>query len=259
MDRAYEKQKAKEFLKGNYTVPVLAGLLIFCLCLLFFIPFCYFLLKISDSPKFIVWFFVLYFLEIIFLLFFPILQFGYIKTIIDMTKTDEHVTFRTFVDNLGYIGKAMGCFWWRALWLYIWEIACMAVVMIPVFIMIALSLFKQEQSGIGTAEIVLISISAVALLATYVIIIWKSLAYSCDIFILAENPENGVIKSLSDSVAITKHNIGNLFVFDLSFIGWGLLSIFTLGISYLWTAPYYTLAKYNYYRAMKAEKEITVS
>ncbi|MDL2311198.1 DUF975 family protein, partial [Peptostreptococcaceae bacterium OttesenSCG-928-C18] len=56
--------------------------------------------------------------------------------------------------------------------------------------------------------------------------------------ILVENPE----MSLSDAIRISKEmSFGekmDLFILDLSFIGWALLSILTLGLGFLFLHPY---------------------
>ena len=40
------------------------------------------------------------------------------------------------------------------------------------------------------------------------------------------------------------------FVFELSFFGWILLSIFTFGILFIWLVPYITVANMLYYEAL---------
>ena len=52
-------------------------------------------------------------------------------------------------------------------------------------------------------------------------------------FILAENPGISVRKAMNMSKAMTKGFKWDLFVMDLSFVGWGILSLLTLGIGLL--------------------------
>ena len=40
----------------------------------------------------------------------------------------------------------------------------------------------------------------------------------------------------------------DLFILDLSFIGWWLLGIISCGIGLLWVMPYYRQTKANFYR-----------
>ena len=46
----------------------------------------------------------------------------------------------------------------------------------------------------------------------------------------------------------------DLFVFELSFLGWMLLGILTFGILYLWLIPYMQVATANFYNALKENK-----
>ena len=55
---------------------------------------------------------------------------------------------------------------------------------------------------------------------------------------LCENPEIGVMEALSMSKAQTLGFKWQLFVLDLSFIGWNILVGLTLGILDIWVAPY---------------------
>ncbi len=41
-----------------------------------------------------------------------------------------------------------------------------------------------------------------------------------------------------------------LFVFNLSFLGWFIFGLITLGIGFLWLVPYYQTSRANFYRAL---------
>jgi hypothetical protein len=41
----------------------------------------------------------------------------------------------------------------------------------------------------------------------------------------------------------------------LSFIGWGVLALFTFGIGYLWLAPYMCMTFTKYYEQLRTEYE----
>ena len=58
----------------------------------------------------------------------------------------------------------------------------------------------------------------------------KTYAYSMTPFILAENPDLSAKEALSRSSAMMKGNKWKTFVLDLSFIGWQILSVITIGI-----------------------------
>lgn len=81
----------------------------------------------------------------------------------------------------------------------------------------------------------------------------KAYAYSQMFFILAECPDVGVMKALRMSKAMTKGYKWDLFVLDLSFLGWALLGACTCGILYLWLLPYINMTQTNAYHALKAQ------
>ena len=53
----------------------------------------------------------------------------------------------------------------------------------------------------------------------------------------------GLCMAMYILVRMTKGQKGRLFVFDLSFIGWWILVVLTLGILAIWVSPYYNSAK----------------
>lgn len=62
--------------------------------------------------------------------------------------------------------------------------------------------------------------------------------YRMAYFALLDNPELTAREALNVSKRITKGHKFDLFVLDLSFIGWYLLAAFTLGIVLIWKLPY---------------------
>ncbi|MBW9216949.1 DUF975 family protein [Anoxybacillus salavatliensis] len=66
----------------------------------------------------------------------------------------------------------------------------------------------------------------------------KSLSYSQTFFLLKDHPEYSALQAISESKKRMKGYKGKLFLLYLSFIGWGLLSMLTFGIGFLWLVPY---------------------
>lgn len=76
-------------------------------------------------------------------------------------------------------------------------------------------------------------------------------------FILAQDPSIGVIECLQRSSEMMKGHKLDLFILELSFIGWLILCIFTLGIGSLWYIPYYQMTLTNFYLNLKeSDKEL---
>ena len=80
----------------------------------------------------------------------------------------------------------------------------------------------------------------------------KAYAYSQMFFIIAENPKISVRRAMKLSIEITRGYKGDLFVMDLSFIGWILLSCLTGGLLNLYVMPYMQMSKTNAYKMLKA-------
>lgn len=78
-------------------------------------------------------------------------------------------------------------------------------------------------------------------------------AYKMVPFILHDYPELTAKEALKLSREMMKGYKWDLFVLDLTFIGWALLCILTLGIGVLWLAPYIYSAEAHFYDDLKAE------
>lgn len=78
----------------------------------------------------------------------------------------------------------------------------------------------------------------------------KAIAYSQTFFIVAEFPHVPVVQALDISKKITRGHKADLFVLYLSFLGWYLLCVLTLGIASLWVVPYQTMTCVNAYHAL---------
>ena len=76
----------------------------------------------------------------------------------------------------------------------------------------------------------------------------KAYAYSMAPYIMAENPHLTAGQCLAESQALMKGHKFELFLLDLSFIGWILLSALTLGIGSILLTPYTSAARTAFYR-----------
>lgn len=83
----------------------------------------------------------------------------------------------------------------------------------------------------------------------------KSLSYAMTNYILAEHPEMSANKAINLSKDMMYGHKFDLFYLYLSFIGWFLLAIFTLGIAYFWVIPYIQTAQASFYLDVKADWE----
>ncbi len=79
----------------------------------------------------------------------------------------------------------------------------------------------------------------------------KAYSYAMTPFILKDNPEMKNNAAIEESMRMMDGHKLELFLLDLSFIGWALLSLLTCGIGFLWLAPYMNMARVNFYEDLK--------
>lgn len=77
-----------------------------------------------------------------------------------------------------------------------------------------------------------------------------SYAYSMSYFIMRDNPNMSANEARKLSIEIMRGNKWRLFCLQFSFIGWFILSMFTLGILLLWVVPYYRTAMACFYTSL---------
>lgn len=125
--------------------------------------------------------------------------------------------------------------------------------------MAAFSVFTENRFGPELINFVLVSIFT--FLWTWLLIIpgiIKAYSYSMTPYIVKDMVASGKQVSATDGINASKelmkgHKM-NLFIFDLSFLGWNILAAITCGLGYLWVTPYYQTAKANFYRHIAGDK-----
>lgn len=73
--------------------------------------------------------------------------------------------------------------------------------------------------------------------------------------LLKDHPEYSVFEAITESRRRMKGYKGKYFLLNLSFIGWGILCLFTLGIGFLWLAPYIYTSNATFYQNLIADNE----
>ena len=84
----------------------------------------------------------------------------------------------------------------------------------------------------------------------------KSLAYAQTPYILLDNPKLSTVEAIHLSREMMFGYKGKLFLLLLSFIGWGILCIFTCGVGFLWLAPYMQSSMAAFYEDVRADYEM---
>ncbi len=79
----------------------------------------------------------------------------------------------------------------------------------------------------------------------------KFYSYRMSFFILADNPEISAADALNESKRIMQGHKFDLFMLDVSFIWWYVLTFITLGIASIYVIPYVNTTVTNFYRSLK--------
>lgn len=81
-----------------------------------------------------------------------------------------------------------------------------------------------------------------------------ALSYSMVHYILLDNENMSALEAISKSKEMMNGHKMDLFVLHLSFLGWAILGVFTLGILYFWLVPYMSVTTANFYNEIKDKK-----
>ena len=83
----------------------------------------------------------------------------------------------------------------------------------------------------------------------------KAFSYALTPYIIMDEPELTARQAITRSCEIMEGRRWKLFCLYLSFIGWGILSLLTFGIGFLWLAPYMNASIAAFYEDARAEYE----
>ncbi len=111
----------------------------------------------------------------------------------------------------------------------------------------------------------ILPIVALSILMVVFVLLWSilliipgiivALSYSMVFYLYADHSEYTPMDYLEQSKEMMNGYKWDYFIFQLSFLGWILLSVITLGIALIWVLPYVTIAQSLYYDKLKAIKE----
>ncbi len=120
------------------------------------------------------------------------------------------------------------------------------------------SFFKGFTEYLGTKLVSMLLVGIYTFFWTilfYIPGIVKTYSYAMTPYILLDKPELSANEAITDSRMMMRGHKWQLFLLDLSFIGWILLSILTFGILFIYVVPYMQAARAEFYRALKGENE----
>lgn len=184
------------------------------------------------------------------------ISYGLIISFIKLKRGEEVGYFDFFKDGFNNFGRAWGLVGNTIL-----------KMIVPVILLIVSIIIMGASIGFSAAGVLAGSTSnslpAVAILGIVVYIaaiiytIVRSLLYSLSNYIAYDNSEMSTKEAVEESAKLMNGNRGNLFVLELSFIGWAILAALTLGIGMLWLIPYMQVAIVCFYEQLAGKDTST--
>ena len=184
----------------------------------------------------------------------PVLNMAYFALIAQIAKQSEAeekkaLSLKDYFSNFRLGLKGIGNYWWTSLWEFLW---CMAIIL-PAVIVIIIPLVILESNNIISSEVSATVLPFFIILCIYPVMIYKMLSYCLNTYAIADDNETEVGEAMDISKELTKGHRWELFKFYLSFIGWYILILVTLGIATIWINPYINLSVFNFYKELEAQ------
>lgn len=232
MDRIQLKELTKKQLKGKWKMPVLLTLAYLVISIIASI----FQEEANSFVTTVIMFLVVWGIS-------TWATVGISNFYLEFLKKDGKVEFRDVLVSKNKVLKSLG---FTAIVGIISFILVFIVTSVTTFIIMSVIL-SYNSINIGTIIAIILTI---LLLIVYIIFTYMVTQTP---YIIIEKENIGIIEAMKLSAKIMKGNKWKYFVFQLSFIGWAILSIITFGIGFLWLIPYVTLASTNFYKNLNKE------
>lgn len=152
--------------------------------------------------------------------------------------------------SLKRFGKALWAYILPALYVLLWTLPFL-ITMLVITAIADISLGDINSITVGVGVIGSLVVLFIGVLGISIV---KGLQYALTPYILGDNPDMSVNESITLSKELMKGYKTKLFLFCLSFIGWFLLILPTLGLILIWLLPYCNAATYEFYNYIKREK-----
>lgn len=184
------------------------------------------------------------------------LSFGFIASFFKLYNDEEVKAF----DFLSYGFSNFGRAWAVSLRvllkllvpiiLYIVGILCMSGSLIS-----SSASVISGSSSFGAGSLIFALLGVIIIVISVVWMVIRSYTYEMATYVAIDSPKLSTKEAVERSKEIMPGNRAKLFWLSFSFGGWMLLSIFTLGIGYLWLSAYMQVANIAFYYFVAGKKQ----
>ena len=225
------RKKAREALKGSWGKAALIMLVYF------FVTSCISIIA-NSFPEGTIWYSLAY---VIYMLLSIPLAYGLTISFLKLERKEDVKTFDFLYTNFSTAWNV--CI--QAIAKMIIPIACFFFIALLLTIFVVTKIPMTWFYGI---------IFVAFYIAALVYFIARGLLYSLSFYIAFDNENLSAKECVEKSEELMMGNRGNLFLLELSFIGWIILGVFTLGIAYLWIFPYIQVSVATFYDEVNTSK-----
>ncbi len=196
------------------------------------------------------------FLSLVFAIIEVPLSLGLIISFVKLFNDEDVKAFDFLTTGFNNFGKS-----WGIAWNIFVKMVLPVILTVVSYVIIVFGIFQTASSSMlyetssSTTSIVLVLIGIVLFIAASIWSVTKSYYYQLAYIIAADKPELSSKEAVEESEKLMTGKRGKLFCLQLSFIGWAILAVFTLGIGYLWLIPYVQIAIIAFYKFACGDSE----
>lgn len=177
---------------------------------------------------------VMFFVMLVLSLYSSIMGFGFTSYALRMSR-NEQPSYRSLLDGFAMVGRVLLMLILQSVFVFLWSL----LGMVPAIVVITIAIVSESM--------VMLTLAPIVYLAAFVWMVIVSYRYRLAAYFLLDDLECGALDSITRSKIAMQRRKMDLFVLDLSFLGWSILSVFTLGLLELWLSPYRGATQANFY------------
>lgn len=175
------------------------------------------------------------------------IAFGLTISFLKIKRGENVSTFDFFKDGFSRFSRAWGVAWHTFIKMII-PILCIiaSVFLFGILLASSIALYSMG-SSLQVSHPIIFAIAIILYIFGIFYGIVRGLLYSLSYYIAYDYPDMSTKDCVKKSEELMNGHRGDLFLLELSFIGWAILNIFTLGIGSLWLIPYVIVSKSCFY------------
>ena len=185
------------------------------------------------------------------------LSFGLVFAFLKLFNDEDVKAFDFATLGFSNFGKSWGVTFQIFLKMILPEIAVIVafVILIVGYMSMGIIAISAQSAGASVFSNFMLIIGIILLVASIIWLITKSYYYQLAILVAIDNPDMSGADAVEESKRLMTGKRASLFCLELSFIGWAILSVATLGIGFLWLVPYVQFANVAFYKYATGNKE----